>query len=511
MHPKRTTHPNVVSRSHRGAARLRAASLLALVGAVTCAPALAAERCEPAALIAAAERAQGGPIRALQLSGAGTDFVVGQGWHPRGPWPKFNVERYERTVDFAASASSLITVRSQALHPPRGGARQPFERTEQVTAVAPGSTRGATLRRELALLLPAGFIDAATRSQQVSASTLGRGCALTVVVEEGAPITAELAADGEIRRLTSKIADDVLGDAAVETRFSGRMPAGQWNLPARIVQQIGGYPVLDLRVTHAEVGEQARVSADLAAPLADWMAPARMPSEPLGEGIFVIPGRYSALAIDLGDHIVLIEAPQSEARAVEVIAEARRLIPGKPIRYVVNTHAHFDHAAGLRTAVAEGATIVTHRSNVSFLREALNRPRTLRPDALSRTPTRDRVPAGGRAAVPRRAQAVRSSCTVSKAWTTSTGCSSPTCRRRKCWWRPTPSLRRRSARTVPPAAINPYNVQLLDNVERLGLDVERLISIHYAADGRRVGMDELRLAAGRAGASLGASNAEHRP
>ncbi len=53
------------------------------------------------------------------------------------------------------------------------------------------------------------------------------------------------------------------------------------------------------------------------------------------------------------------------------------------------------------------------------------------------------------------------------------------------------------ARAATPTSINPYNVQLLDNIERLGLDVERLISIHYAADGRRVGMDELRLAAGR--------------
>jgi hypothetical protein len=65
----------------------------------------------------------------------------------------------------------------------------------------------------------------------------------------------------------------------------------------------------------------------------------------------------------------------------------------------------------------------------------------------------------------------------------------------------TPPARRRDA---APGAINPYNVQLLRNVERLGLDVDRLISIHYAADGRRVGMDELRLAAGEL-------NAEHRP
>ena len=51
--------------------------------------------------------------------------------------------------------------------------------------------------------------------------------------------------------------------------------------------------------------------------------------------------------------------------------------------------------------------------------------------------------------------------------------------------------------------VNPYNRQLLENIERLGLDVDRLISIHYAADGRRVGMDELWLAAGRTTARPG--------
>ncbi|MEP7246295.1 MAG: hypothetical protein ABI885_21820, partial [Gammaproteobacteria bacterium] len=166
--------------------------MLALAGVAFCAQVFAAERCEPASLIAAAERAQGGPIRTMQLSGSGSDFVVGQAWRPRGPWPRFNVERYERVVDFEGSASSLVTVRSQALDPPRGGARQPLERTEQLTAVAAGSVRAPAMRRELALFLPAGFIAAARRSQQVSANALGRGCALTVALEEGAPITAEI-------------------------------------------------------------------------------------------------------------------------------------------------------------------------------------------------------------------------------------------------------------------------------------------------------------------------------
>lgn len=457
--------------------------------------------CSPPMAVAAAELAQGGAIRTLRIEGAGHDFVVGQGWEPGGPWPKFNVKSYERAVDIDAGTSSLRTVRTQALNPPRGGARQPFEHTEQVTAVAAGSPRSSAMRRELALLLPAAFIDAARRYSQVSAAPLpGGGCSVTVVPGEGAPITAEFGADGFLSRVVSVTADDVtgdvLGDTPVETRFSGRLRAGGFTLPAHIVQRVGSYPVLDIEIRQASVNEPVTVAADAAAPLADWMAPARMPSEALGDGVFVIPGRYSALAVDLGDRMAVIEGPQSDARAREVIAEARRLIPGKPIRYVVNTHAHFDHAAGLRAFVAEGATIVTQAANVKFLTEALGRPRTLRPDALARAPQPIRflpvqdtltLQGGGREIRLYRMQGVDHADGMLMAWL-------PQLRALVEADVFTPPARARSA---TPASINPYNVQLLDNIERLGLDVGRLISIHYAADGRRVGMDELRLAAGR--------------
>jgi glyoxylase-like metal-dependent hydrolase (beta-lactamase superfamily II) len=484
---------------------MRAYSItLAVLGAVAAGASPAADRCDAAAIITAAERAQGGPIRTLQLSASGSDFVVGQGWQPRGPWPRFNVERYERTMDFEASASSLVTMRSQALDPPRGGARQPLERAEQVTAVAPGSPKAASIRREMALLTPAGFIDAAKRSKEVAGTPRGRGCAMTVSMEEGAPITAEIGADGRITKLSSKVADDVLGDAAAETTFSGRLPAGNWSVPARIVQKIGGYPVLDVRITKAVVDEKVVVPADVTPPLFDWMAPPRMPSESLADGVFVMPGRYSALAVDLGEYIVLIESPQNQARAAEVIAEAHRLIPGKPIKYVVNTHAHFDHAAGLRLAVADGATIVTQRRNIAFLQDVLNRPRTLRPDALAREPKPIQflpvdeqlsLSGGGREIRLYRLQGMDHVDGMLIAYLPQ----SKVLVEADAF---TPPGKQRSA---PPATLNPYNRQLLENIERLGLEVDRLISIHYAADGRRVGMDELWLAAGRTTARSGDS------
>src|SRR3990172_7459332 len=75
-----------------------------------------------------------------------------------------------------------------------------------------------------------------------------------------------------------------------------------------------------------------------------------------------------------------------EARSFAVIEAVRKAVPGKPIRYVVNTHAHYDHAGGLRTYVAEGVTVITHEMNQPFFERAWARPRTLAPDLLSKSP-----------------------------------------------------------------------------------------------------------------------------
>ena len=40
-----------------------------------------------------------------------------------------------------------------------------------------------------------------------------------------------------------------------------------------------------------------------------------------------------------------------------MLDELRKLAPKKPVRYVIASHTHFDHAGGLRAAAAEGATI----------------------------------------------------------------------------------------------------------------------------------------------------------
>ena len=110
----------------------------------------------------------------------------------------------------------------------------------------------------------------------------------------------------------------------------------------------------------------------------------------IGDGVFTIGGNYLSLAVDMGDHILVVESGQSDQRGMDVMA-AKRAIPNKPIRFVVNSHPHFDHAGGLATAVAEGATILTHRNNEEALERFLSGPRTLIGDSLAKMPRKPSI------------------------------------------------------------------------------------------------------------------------
>src|SRR5215203_1162346 len=87
----------------------------------------------------------------------------------------------------------------------------------------------------------------------------------------------------------------------------------------------------------------------------------------------------------MNNYIVLVYTPNGEARALAVIAKAKELIPEKPIRYVIAMHHHWDHMGGIRTAIDEGATIVTHESNRALLERAAVAPHLINPDRLSKS------------------------------------------------------------------------------------------------------------------------------
>ena len=182
----------------------------------------------------------------------------------------------------------------------------------------------------------------------------------------------------------------------VRTKYSDYRDNMGLKYPAAIVQKRGGWPTFDAQILGAHAnpanltalmtppasaGRRRRPAARAARP-----APPAAASERLADGVYRITGGYVALAVEFNDHILIFEpAGQNEARAQAIIAEAKRVIPNKPIRYGVLSHHHFDHTSGIAAVVAEGITIVTHEANKEFFENALAAPRTLAPDSMARS------------------------------------------------------------------------------------------------------------------------------
>jgi glyoxylase-like metal-dependent hydrolase (beta-lactamase superfamily II) len=134
---------------------------------------------------------------------------------------------------------------------------------------------------------------------------------------------------------------------------------------------------------------EPNVAVNLQAPAGGGPQAARVESTKVADGVWYLAGTPdpNSQLVEFKDFLVIVEASVTEGRALANIAEAHRLVPGKPIRYHVNSHHHSDHSAGLRAFVAEGSTIITHEMNRKFYEDVvLKAPHTLEPDVLTKTP-----------------------------------------------------------------------------------------------------------------------------
>jgi glyoxylase-like metal-dependent hydrolase (beta-lactamase superfamily II) len=210
-----------------------------------------------------------------------------------------------------------------------------------------------------------------------------------------------------VDRVETWLGENIMGDMHILAVYSGWKDFGGVMAPAKIVQTRGGWPYFEVDVTAAKANPADVATLAPAPPPAGGRggagggAPPAPPaltvtSEKLGEGLYRLTtgaGSYDSVIVEFKDYIMMLEAGQSEARALAYIAETKKLIPNKPIRYVMNTHPHSDHTGGLPAMVAEGATIITQKNNEEFLEKALNTPRTLLNDTLAKNPKKAKIEA----------------------------------------------------------------------------------------------------------------------
>ena len=341
-----------------------------------------------AAVLSRSAKAMGtDALRTIQYSGSGFAFVFGQSARPGAPWPRFSLSAYTRELDFEAPASHVQLVRTAVDTRGGGGVGVPIVNQTQNQFILPN----APWAQQVDIwLTPHGFLKGAAANSATTASRTIGGKPYDVVTftRDKYKVNGYINDRGLVERVETWLEHPALGDMPIEAAYTEYKNVGGVEFPSRIVQSQGGFPILDLTVSdikpNAAVAIQAPQRGGGGGGGVNLTAPVK--SIKAAEGVYyIIGGPNNSIAVEFRDHIVMIEAPMTEERSLAFIAEARIQIPNKPIRYVINTHHHFDHSGGLRTFAAEGATIITQEINKPYYERALAGPRTLAPDNLERS------------------------------------------------------------------------------------------------------------------------------
>jgi glyoxylase-like metal-dependent hydrolase (beta-lactamase superfamily II) len=357
--------------------------------------AMPAQAQQKTGLAAAADAMGATTLASIQFTGSGSVFSFGQAYEPGERWPRFVQRVYTAAINYQTPGMRLIQGRSQGEYPPRGGGAQAVgadQRTVQVvsdkyawqeagTQATPNP--GAVQDRLFQMwATPQGVIKAALAN---AASVEGNTVSFKL---NGREVKATLNAQNLVDKVSYLSTNEVVGDYPIEIAYTDYADFGGVKFPRHIVQNEDGFPTLDITVS--EVKPNAVVSVDVPANVRNAPPPPvapRVAVDKLADGVwaFTTPNARN-WAVEFADHVVVVEGIGSEARSLAVMDEIAKVIPNKPIRYVINTHGHYDHSGGLRTYPAKGVTVVTHEMNKPFFEKVWARPRTIAPDLLSKSP-----------------------------------------------------------------------------------------------------------------------------
>jgi glyoxylase-like metal-dependent hydrolase (beta-lactamase superfamily II) len=336
-------------------------------------------------------------LKTLQYSGTGAMYSFGQAATPYERGPRFNYTSYSRLINYETPALREESVRVEGDNPLRGGAEQPLR--GETRSVQVGGLRQV-------LFTPHGFVKQAMKASNASvkSETLDgkKYDAVTISTDGKDNIIGYFNNEGMLEKIQTWVDNNVLGDMLVEYTFSNYKDYGGVMFPTNLTTRQWKVPVFELTVNNVSPNVPAEIRTEQPQRGAGnrWWNPGA-PGSPESKAGAAVPVKLSeavwymtdptsgsphhSVLVEFKDFLVMIEAPSSEARADELLAVTKHLFPTKRIRFIVNTHPHFDHIGGLRRFAVEDIPIVTHRSNIQFFEEAFSNPRTINPDKLAKS------------------------------------------------------------------------------------------------------------------------------
>lgn len=444
-------------------------------------------------------------VKTIQFSARGSGGTFGQAWQPGMAWPGLNYSVLTRVVDLENGAFREDFARGRS--EPNGGGATPLmgQGEARVTgfarenwawnaagnAAAPAPVALEARIHDLWTTTPQGAIAAAKRHGATASAATVDGQAVTALrftVPNRLSATVYVDARGTVPRIDSRLPHPVMGDTEVVTRFADYQDVAGLKFPMRIRQSAGAFEVLDVAVQDVK----ANAPADIAVPDNVRGFKENASAEKVADGVwFIAGGSHNSVAIEMADHIVLVESPLYDGRAAAVFAKANELVAGKRVRTVINSHHHFDHAGGLRYAVSQGAGLVTSGMAKPYFERLFANPNRVAPDSLAQS---------GRAP---------SITGVSGKHVIADGTRTVEVHEMQgsihaqgflLVWLPKEKIAIQAdaytpgaPNSAPPPVPNANHVNLVQNFERLGLAVERIAPLH----GRVVPVTELYTAIGR--------------
>ena len=342
-----------------------------------------------------------GDLKAIVYSGAAATGNYGQSRTISFGLRSIPIRNYTRAIDFTQPASraygdTFPTGEPGAAPPPPGT----FD--ESVSPATPAWAQQLQI-----WTTPWGFLRGAAANHATVKSEKVNGTAHKVVTwmtpqkaPSGIPykLVGYINEQNLIDRVETWVEHPVLGDEHMEFFYSNYKDFDGVKVPTYMsLKQVGMETfVAQIRDARANPTDLAEFLNAPPAPGAGGRGagPVTAPpvaSEKLADGVYRITGGYVSLAVEFRDYVVVLEGGQSEARGLAVIAETKRLFPAKRIKYVVNTHPHYDHASGLAPFAAEGITILTDDNSKYFVEAALGTPRTLVGDAFAKSHKKPKV------------------------------------------------------------------------------------------------------------------------
>src|SRR3990172_4550007 len=198
---------------------------------------------------------------------------------------------------------------------------------------------------------PQGFIKAATANNATTRRAAG-GTEVSFTVDGKYKMTGTINARNLVERVQTWIDNPIVGDMLVETEYSGYYDFGGVVFPSRIQQKQDGFPSLDLSIASVTPNAPVDITVPDNVRTAQPAPSPMVTSTRLADGVFYLTGgTHHSLAVEMSDHIVLVDTPNNEPRALAVIAKAKEVIPNKPTRFIVTSHHHWDHLGGIRAAM----------------------------------------------------------------------------------------------------------------------------------------------------------------